>query len=111
MGFYKMLCDKNCIREDNGDVLVEKMEKKLLKNERLRELKISVFCVSCDKYERFREALRTRKKRLVYSNHNHEVTLKQYIELDKEFGGRIDFSEMDFVKDESIDKKYLSLLN
>ena len=33
MGFYKMLCDKNCIREDNGDVLVEKMEKKLLKNE------------------------------------------------------------------------------
>ena len=33
VGFYKMLCDKNCVREDNGDILVEKMEKKILKNE------------------------------------------------------------------------------
>ena len=52
-----------------------------------------------------------RKKRLAYSNFHHEVTLKQFIELDHEFGGRIDFSKMKFVIDESIDKKYLNLLN
>ena len=32
-GFYKMLANKNCTREENGEVIADKMEKKLLKNE------------------------------------------------------------------------------
>ena len=85
--------------------------KMLLKNEKLKELNINGLCVSCDSFERFREALRSRKKRLVYINFNHEVTLKQFIELDREFGGRINFRKMEFLIDETIDKKYLNHLN
>ena len=83
----------------------------LFNNEKLRELNISGLCITGDNHELFREALRMRKKRLVYSNSQHEVSLKQYIELDHEFGGRINFSKMKFLIDESIDKKYVSLLN
>lgn len=33
LGFYKMLVDKHCVREENGDVIMDKMEKKILKAE------------------------------------------------------------------------------
>ena len=28
-----MVKDKNCIREENGDIIIDKLEKKLIKNE------------------------------------------------------------------------------
>ena len=30
---YQMIYDKNCTNEENGDIIIDKLEKKLLKNE------------------------------------------------------------------------------
>ena len=83
----------------------------LLKNDKLRELVIRGFNVSGDNYQQFKEALRSRKNSLTYTSWEQKVTLKQFIELNNEFGNKINFNQMKFILDESIDKQYLNLLN
>ena len=54
----------------------------LLKNEKLQVLDISALRVYDDQFEQFREALRERNNKLAYINKLHQITLKQYIELE-----------------------------